>query len=117
MKKRIVFLFSILAFYSCEKQDSFLKDYVNKDDSAFRYEIKKVVEGQSWKEYIIHMVSQKWLTDADVNEVEWWHWLTIVIPNDVKETEALLFIGGGDQEDEIPQSANPASIKVALATK
>ena len=117
MKKRIVFLFSILAFYSCEKQDSFLKDYVNKDDGAFRYEIKKVVEGQSWKEYIIHMVSQKWLTDADVNEVEWWHWLTIVIPNDVKETEALLFIGGGDQGDEIPQSANPASIKVALATK
>ena len=49
MKKRIVFLLCILAFYSCEKQDSFLKDYVNKDDGAFRYEIKYVVEGHSWK--------------------------------------------------------------------
>ena len=76
-----------------------------------------MVNGHSWKEYIIHMVSQKWLTEADVDETEWWHWLTIVIPNDVKEKEALLLIGGGDQSNKIPQSANPVSIKVALTTK
>jgi len=63
------------------------------------------------------MVSQKWLTAQDVNQTEWWHWLTIVIPDEVEETEALMIIGGGNHGNKMPESAEPALVQIALATK
>lgn len=117
MKKHIIFLLLFLFSTSCEKQSTLLKDYVQKPDPAFRYEIKKVVNGDSWKEYIIKMVSQTWLTSNEVEETEWWHYLTIVIPDEVIETEALLIIGGGNHTNKLPESADPAFIQVALATQ
>ena len=117
MKKHLILLFSIILFTSCENQNTLLKDYVQKSDPAFRYEIKKVVDGDSWKEYIIKMTSQTWLTINEVEQVEWWHYLTIVIPDHVEETEALMFIGGGNKNNELPKSANPGFIQVAIATK
>ena len=88
MKKHLILLFSIILFTSCENQNTLLKDYVQKSDPAFRYELIKVVDGDSWKEYIIKMTSQTWLTINEVEQVEWWHYLTIVIQAHVEETEA-----------------------------
>ncbi len=117
MKHLHIFILSIFILFSCEKQNTLLKDFVQKEDNAFHYEIKNVVEAESWKEYIIKMVSQNWLTLNDVEETEWWHWVRIVVPNEVEESEALLFIGGGSHENEQPESAEPALVQVALATK
>mgnify|MGYP000430384622 FL=1 len=90
--KNILLPILFLILFSCEKQNTVLKDFVNQSDEAFNYEIRKVVVGESWKEFIIYMVSQNWLTNHDVDQTEWWHWLSIVIPNDVKESEALMVI-------------------------
>ena len=119
MKRSFIINIYIFTLYSCEseKQNSFLKKYVQEQDKAFRYEIKNVVEGDSWKEYVIKMVSQEWLTNEDVDQTEWWHWLTIVIPTRVEESEALMLIGGGDHENSMPESANGALVQIALATK
>ena len=117
MKQILLFSILLLLFSSCEKQNTLLKDFVQKDDSAFTYEIIKVIEGDSWKEYIIKMVSQNWLTKNDVEETEWWHWLRIVVPNEVEETEALLFIGGGNHKSNSPNSADAATIQIAMATR
>lgn len=117
MKHLHIFILSIFILFSCEKQNTLLKDFVQKEDDAFRYEIKNIIEGDSWQEYIIKMVSQDWLTLNDVEETEWWHWVRIVIPNEVEESEALFFIGGGSHENEQPESAEPALVQVALATK
>jgi len=116
MKKHIIFLLLFLFSTSCEKQSTLLKDYVQKPDPAFRYEIKKVVNGDSWKEYIIKMVSQTWLTSNEVEETEWWHYLTIVIPDEVIETEALLIIGGGNHTNELPEGlCDPQAIPYGSA--
>ncbi len=117
MKRPFILFISTFILFSYAKQDSFLKDYVQEQDNAFRHEIKNVVEGHSWKEYMIKMVSQKWLTAQDVNQTEWWHWLTIVIPDEVEETEALMIIGGGNHGNKMPESAEPALVQIALATK
>jgi len=117
MRKIPIIFISFFLLSSCEKQNSILRDYVHKEDNAFQYEIKNVVEGESWKEYIIKMVSQKWLTSNEVNQVQWWHWLTVIIPNEVEETEALLVIGGGNNKTMLPESADPALVQAALATK
>ena len=117
MKNLYILLLSILVLFSCEKQNSFLKDYVQKKDDAFRYEIKNVIDGDSWKGYIIKMVSQQWLSTDEVGQTEWWHWLTIVIPNEVEETEALILIGSGSHNNNMPKSANPDLVQAAIKTK
>ncbi len=117
MRKTIFLILSILIFSSCEKQNTLLKDYVQQEDKAFTYEIKNVVKGESWNEYIIKITSQQWLTTNEVNQVYWWHWLKIVVPNEVEETEALMVIGGGNNNNKEPESADPALVQAALATK
>lgn len=117
MRKISILIVSILLLSSCEKQNSILRDYVQKEDTAFQYEIKKVVEGETWMEYIIKMTSQRWLSSKEVDQVEWWHWLTIIVPNEVEETEALMVIGGGNNKRKMPDSADSALVQAAIATK
>ena len=62
-----------------------LKAYVETADEAFRYEIAETVRGESWTEYRIYLVSGTWLTEAEVDEPEWWHWLTMVVPDELRE--------------------------------
>ena len=85
-------------------------------DEAFRYEISETHRGESWTEYRIYLVSGTWLTEAEVDEPEWWHWLTMVVPDELKETESLMMIGGGSRGDTIPIAANKALIDAALST-
>ncbi len=93
-----------------------LKAYVETEDTSFRYEIVETVKGDSWTEYRIYMVSGTWLTHEEVDEPEWWHWLTMVVPDDLRETESLMHIGGGWRGDTIPIAANEEMIQAALAT-
>ena len=93
-----------------------LKAYVETEDKAFRYEIVETIKGDSWTEYRIYMVSGTWFTHEEVDEPEWWHWLTMVVPDDVQETESLMLIGGGWRGDTIPIAANEEMIQAALAT-
>jgi PhoPQ-activated pathogenicity-related protein len=123
MIKKLVFnisfiLFLIITISSCEKSDNDqLKEYVHKKDSAFKYEIVETLSADTWKEYKIKMVSGTWLTEKEVNHTEWWHWITIIVPNNVLETEALLIIGGGSSKDQEPKKASELLINAALETK
>ena len=94
-----------------------MKDYVTKVDPAFRYEVAETFNGEGWTEHRVKMVSGTWLTKQEVNHPEWWHWVTIVVPNEVTETEALMVIGGGSTEDEKPQAANELLVQAAVGTK
>jgi len=93
-----------------------LKLYVETPDEAFRYEIRETVRGESWTEYRVYLVSGTWLTEEEVDEPEWWHWLTMVVPDDLRETEALMHIGGGSRGDTIAKPAKKGMIDAALAT-
>ncbi len=97
--------------------DSFpLKTYVEQPDEAFRYEIIDTVRGKAWTEYRIRMVSGTWLTEAEVKETEWWHWLTMVVPDEIKETESMIIIGNGTSADTEPMEAWEEMIQIAGAT-
>ena len=115
-----VFVFSACLFIlsSCTSpHNNHMKDYVTKADPAFRYEVAETFNGEGWTEHRVKMVSGTWLTKQEVNHPEWWHWVTIVVPNEVTETEALMVIGGGSTEDEKPQAANELLVQAAVGTK
>jgi len=56
--------------------------------------------------YVLNMKSQDWLTINEVNRPEWRHWLSVVVPHEVKSTTALLMVAGGRYLIEPP---NPHS--------
>ena len=94
-----------------------LKAYVEEGDEAFRYELAETVPGDGWTEYRIRMVSGTWLTPAEVDHPEWWHWLTVVVPEDLRETGSMMIIGGGSSHDSVPLPAENWQIEAAVATR
>ncbi len=90
--------------------------YIAEPHPAYSYELHSTIEGDSYTAYLIRMVSQEWLTEELVNETEWWHWLTIVVPDEVDHSIGMLWIGGGTNYSEIPDSPHPIVLEPALAT-
>ena len=118
MSKAFVFSVSLFILSGCTSpHNNHMKDYVTKADPAFGYEVAETFNGEGWTEHRVKMVSGTWLTKQEVNHPEWWHWVTIVVPDEVTETEALMVIGGGSTEDEKPQAANELLIQAAVGTK
>jgi len=119
--KPIYLLLGLFLFLSScttgeEKPENPFKAYLSEVDPAYTYELNNTIEGENYTAYVIRMTSQKWLSDDLVNQTEWWHWLTIVVPNQVDHTTGLLFIGGGDKNDPVPESVHPTVLEAALAT-
>ncbi len=123
----LLFLLSLL--FGCSEKEisntnTLLKDYVSLDDPSFRYEVIDTVQGENWKEYRIKMVSGTWLTpnDFDDESNEWWHWISMIVPNEINQTESMMVIGAGSTEDykgmtSEDVSTNTQSLKAALETR
>ncbi|MDP3073078.1 MAG: PhoPQ-activated protein PqaA family protein [Opitutaceae bacterium] len=79
------------------KTTTALDRYVAAPDPSFSW--KKVAESRDEAAgatvYTLDLVSQNWLTTAEVNRTEWRHWLLIVKPDNLAHSTALLTIGGG----------------------
>lgn len=100
---------------SQEKISAF-EAYVKKDDPAFSYELLDEINGEEYKAYIIRMVSQSWLNSSAVADPIWWHWLTIVVPDNTGYDTAMLIIGGGDRKTPRPNDPDPLTLQTALAS-
>ncbi|MEM6380666.1 MAG: PhoPQ-activated pathogenicity-related family protein, partial [Bacteroidota bacterium] len=93
-----------------------LEKYVNTPDPTYKYELRKTIQEKCFTTYILYMESQKWLTEKEVKDPVWWHWLTVVVPDEVKSDIGLLVIGGGSRNRKLPSGANEIIAQTALAT-
>jgi PhoPQ-activated pathogenicity-related protein len=94
-----------------------LDEYVHTPDPAFQYEVVDTLAEEGVTTYVVRMVSQRWLTEAEVKNPVWWHWLTIVAPDEVKHHKGMLFIGGGSRNNEQPEKPDEMIEQIALATQ
>jgi PhoPQ-activated pathogenicity-related protein len=94
-----------------------LDRYVAQPDAAYSW--RKVAEAREGDVtgYALDLVSQHWLTPAEVNRPEWRHWLTVVKPDDVKHPTALLFITGGSNRPGNPPRPSRDLIEIARRTR
>ena len=76
-----------------------LKAFVANVGTDFSYEIKDTIHYPEADVYHIKMQSGRWLTEAEVDQPLWWHWVDVVVPKKTDTKKALLFIGGGSQKD------------------
>jgi len=85
----------VLALLARASDYTALDRYVATPDASFRYSLARTVNYPGMAAYQLEMVSQTWLTTAEVDRPEWHHWVTIYKPDQVTTNTVLLFINGG----------------------
>jgi PhoPQ-activated pathogenicity-related protein len=83
-----------------------LDRYVAAPDLSFRYTLARTLTFPGLTAYQLDMVSQTWLTTAEVDRPEWRHWVTIYKPDQMTTGTVLLFINGGSNTNA-PPSPDP----------
>ena len=96
---------------------SAVERYVRTPDPAYSWQLETELEGEGFRAFVLRMTSQTWLTAAEVDRPEWWHWLTVVVPDEVTTNKGFLYISGGDNDDEVPGAINPLIAGPAVTTK
>jgi PhoPQ-activated pathogenicity-related protein len=84
-------------------QETALDRYIAKPDPVYAWKLVNTIPGQGHTGYVLELTSQTWRTEKDVDRPVWKHWLTIVKPDKPTTNKALLFIGGGSNNDPAPQ--------------
>jgi PhoPQ-activated pathogenicity-related protein len=91
-------------------------DYLSDQHPSYSWELVYSNNNEGYSTHVIRMVSQEWLSADVVNKPEWWHWVTIVVPDQLDHSTALLWIGGGTDYTDMPVNANEFLITAALET-
>src|SRR4051812_28006161 len=91
-----------------------LDKYVAAPDPAFAWKVvRDLPGGDGLTATLIDLTSQRWLTEQEVEQPLWTHWLTVVRPAGVKGDIGVLFISGGSLGREPP--AVPTAWLAAMA--
>ena len=90
-----------------------LDRYVHAPDTNYSFRLRARSRAMVTRLTMIDMISQSWLTTNEVNRPLWQHWLTLVKPDKVSSSTALLFISGGSHRTNPPSKAEANIILVA----
>jgi PhoPQ-activated pathogenicity-related protein len=107
-----VVLFCALAGLARGAEYTALDRYVAAPDASYRYTLTRTLPSLGATVYQIDMVSQTWLTPAEVDRTEWRHWVTIIKPDQLATSTALLFIDGGSNSGS-PSTPDPQMLLAA----
>ncbi len=83
----------------------------------FRYELVSTTSGSGYTAFILRMYSQEWLNESVVDETEWWHWVTIVVPDQLQHTTGMLVIDAGSRTTGQPRSVNSELVLFAVESQ
>ncbi|HEY7058981.1 MAG TPA: PhoPQ-activated pathogenicity-related family protein [Vicinamibacterales bacterium] len=79
-----------------------LDRYVAAPDPSFAWKVLRDVPLNGATATLLDMTSQRWLTEAEVEQPLWTHRITVVRPSVVKSDIALLFVTGGSLDRDPP---------------
>lgn len=107
---------AVCAASGLKAEETALDRYVRQHDPTFSWKIVRSQAGNGVTQYVVDMKSQTWRTEKDVNRTVWQHWVSIVKPDKATSKTAFLFISGGGNGGEPPQSVDERTLQVAVAT-
>jgi len=105
-----------LSSVSWSAEPTALDRYVAAPDPSYAFRVVGSHDRGDYKEHIIEMTSQTFLSEKEVDKPVWKHWLTIVVPDHVASSTAMLHINGGSSDRPAPESAQRDMVVGALAT-
>jgi PhoPQ-activated pathogenicity-related protein len=92
-----------------------LDAYIAKPDPSYRYELVNTQSGEGATAFLVKMISQTWLTEAEVDRPVWEHSLYIYRPDELKHRTGFLFITGGANDGKQPRVSRDF-LNIAKAT-
>ena len=87
-------------FLSTEEEYTSMSNYIESTKNEFSYDIQEVIYEENWTGYHIKMISGEWLDSKKVDQVEWWHYVDIIIPKQTTSSTGIMFIDGGEKSDD-----------------
>ncbi|HEO69771.1 MAG TPA: PKD domain-containing protein, partial [Candidatus Hydrogenedentes bacterium] len=73
------------------------------------------IESLEYKAYILRLSSQQWPEDpALVDDNQWRHWVTLIVPNSITTQNVLLFLSEGRRDELQPAVAEPNLAQFAV---
>lgn len=123
----LIFSLILVLLGSCQQQtateveqeirsSTLLKDYVHAEDPDFSYELVYSLEEETYDYHVIRMVSQNWLSKDIVDQTEWWHWVSMVVPKELPFETGMMWIGGGSKNSKMPELPEPLILEAAIRT-
>ena len=93
--------------------------YVETPDPAFHYDPAAAVETttDTYTAKANKMVSQEWLDTSKVDRPKWEHWVVIIVPKEIENDHAMVFIGGGGNRGTDAPKPDNALSEIAKMTK
>jgi len=92
------------AVSTARASETALDRYVAAPDPSFKWTVSKTLPAEGATATLIDLTSQRWLTEKEVEQPLWKHWLVVVTPEKVTSDIGFLFIGGG-RNDRNPPAA------------
>ena len=96
--------------------DDVVEDYLAAPDASFGWRIHQTLPGIGYTAVIIDLTSQTWAPGILLDRYVWSHWLTIIIPEVVKNRYAFLQISGGNNLADPPDRPSERLVGIAMAT-
>jgi len=93
----------IVINYSCQPTDKVyisISDYIESTKDEFSYEIEDITYNDNWTSFHVKMISGEWLDSKKVEQFEWWHYVDIIIPKEIKTSTGIMFIDGGESSEK-----------------
>lgn len=90
--------------------------YVAAPDTNSSYTVLSTNVGTGQTTYVLEMRSQVWLTTNEVDRPLWKHWLIIVKPGAMTNSQSLLYVSSGSNPGTQPTSADSNLRQIALDT-
>ncbi len=87
-------------FLSTEEEYTSMSDYIESTKNEFSYDIQEVIYEENWTGYHVKMISGEWLDSKKVDQVEWWHYVDIIIPKQTTSSTGIMFIDGGQKSED-----------------
>lgn len=94
-----------------------LDRYVAAPDSHYSYKLVNSLPTPAGTVHVLEMISQAWLTEKEVDQPIWKHWVSIACPSEITSDTALLFITGGSNDKGPPTAPDGNLIRLAVETK
>ena len=106
----------VLAILTLPSGATPLDDYVSAPDANYTYSLDSSFVDSGCTVNVYAMTSQSWRSPAEVDRTLWDHWLVVYIPPAVTQTESLMWIGGGRNDNPAPSSPDAMLLQAALLT-
>jgi PhoPQ-activated pathogenicity-related protein len=93
-----------------------LDRYVAQPDVNYAWRVVTSHREEGYTTDVVELTSQCWRTSEEVDRPVWKHWLLLVRPDQPRQREAVLLIGGGNNQSPAPEKASERAVQIALGT-